>query len=160
MEGNWIVTKVEGKDETDQASGVKLFFEEEQRMLFNSIAGVQHREQHGKLKLMQGTKEVFKGEGMLKRTDKHPKARDKTGLSKFWFKPTTRLDVKEFGRFFGMIGTTVEASWTGKFEGQDDAGDDRPHADDPDEDFDDNVVPGSNADHMKRNARKPHLQKV
>jgi hypothetical protein len=157
VDGKWKLTSAASREESNQQSGDTFKFEEEaqKRLLFGSLEQGRHGERHGSLKLSSGGKLIFSGEGKLLQSDFDPR-RKKQGKSKasrslFTFVPASRLDAGEFKAMRGHIGVTLDAEFVVKAESsepENGAGNGVPAADD------ENVVPGSNADHMKANARR------
>lgn len=151
MQGSWILKEVHSKAEVEGGNaGDKFWFEEEsQRLLFGALQSARHREKHGKLVLRAGKDVVFDGQGKLIQTDKHPKDKGKSGLSKYQFVPAVRLDNKEFSKLRGHIEVTLEAEfWHVLQEGEQSSEAPAPL------EADDNVVPNSTAADMKANVRK------
>lgn len=149
MQGLWIPTKLETKPENDKNAGDKFWFEEEQTQLaFGALKTARHRERFGNLTLKSGDRVIFQGTGKLIQTDKYPKdKKGSAGLSKFQFRPTERIDSKEFAKLRGYCGVGLEAQFLHSIE----KGEDAPA--DPEPLEDDNVVPGSLAAQMKQDAK-------
>lgn len=149
MDGNWKLVKVHGQAKTDKASGNKLVFEGEcQRNMFDGVLAVRHAEQFGKLTLKQGSKLYFDAEVKIIRNDRRKKDGEQPTCV-IQVVPTTRMSPKPFGDLYGAIDTHFEAEFVDTGDPEASAGDGRPPADDEN----DNVVPGSTADHMVQNAR-------
>jgi hypothetical protein len=153
VQGNWKLVNVRGQSKTDKSSGNKFVFEGEvQRNLFDGVLSVRHAEQFGKLTLKQGKGLVFDADVKLIRNDKRKKDGEQA-LCRMQVVPTTALNAVMFGRMYGALDTHFEAEFLEQARPPQSK---PPKAEDlgPQDGSDGNIVPGSVAADLKKNARK------